>query len=100
MFSHTETVDNRLKALTSESLRVFSYIDGKIFSVFLLTWSESLDVQMSIRLSVNFSHFRISSRTIGPIPTKLEKMRRWSKGIQVSSNERPRPFPGAGDSEF
>ena len=46
----------------------------------------------SVRRSVNFSHFHLLSRTIGPISTKLGTKHPWIKVIQVCSNEGSQPF--------
>ena len=51
-------------------------------------------VCLSVRPSVCLSTFHIFiffSRTTGPISTKLGTKYPWVKGIQVCSNERPRP---------
>ena len=40
------------------------------------------------------------SRTTEPISTKLNTKHFWMKGIQVSSNEGPRPFPRGGNYEI
>ena len=59
-----------------------------------------LSVCLSVRLSVNFSNFHLLLRTTGPISTKLGTKHPWVKGIQVCSNEGPRPFPRGDNYEI
>ena len=53
----------------------------------------SLSISSSLSLSYTFHIFIFFSRTTGSISTKLGTKHLWVKGIQVSSNEGPRPFP-------
>ena len=50
-------------------------------------------VQNESDLAMLTFHVFIFSRTTGPILTKLGTRHPWVKGIQVCTNERPRPFP-------
>ena len=62
-----------------------------------------LSICLSVCLSVCLSTFHIFiffSRTTGPISTKLGTKHPWVKGIQVCSNEGPRPFPRGDDYEI
>ena len=70
----------------------FPLILLKFRSSFKLTWAESSSefFWSSVCPSVNF-HIFIFSRTTGPISTKLGTKHPWVKGIQVCSNEGPRP---------
>ena len=57
---------------------------------------------MARRLSVcvkTFHIFDFFSKT-GPISTKLGTKHLWVKGIQVSSNEEPHPFPRGDNYEI
>jgi hypothetical protein len=45
------------------------------------------------------SHFKIFSRTTGPILTRLGTNHPWVKGIQVCSKERDNPSPRGDNSE-
>ena len=47
-----------------------------------------------------FHIFIFFSRTTGPISTKLGTKHPWVKGIQVCSNEGPRPFPRGDNYEI
>ena len=44
------------------------------------------------KIKINSQLLKIFSRTTGPISTKLGTKYPWVKGIQVCSNEGPRPF--------
>ena len=48
-------------------------------------------------VKIHWRNLKIFSRTFGPISTKLGTKHPYVKGIQVSSNEGPRPFP-SGDN--
>ena len=58
------------------------------------------DHQLSVRLYINISI--IFSSITGPITvtTKLGTKHPWAKGIQVCSNEGPRPFPRGDNNEI
>ena len=45
-------------------------------------------------------YLKIFSRTTGPISTKLGTKHPWVEGIQVCSNERPRPSTRGDNSEI
>ena len=65
----------------------------------LVCFSDRLwyNVRPSVCMFVNFTHFHV--RTTGSILTKLVTMHPWTKGIQVCSNEDPRPFPRGDNCE-
>ena len=52
-------------------------------------------------IKINWQHLKIFfSRTTGPISTKLIAKHPWIMGIQICSNEVPRPFPRIDDNEI
>ena len=63
-----------------------AHLSWKLKWAFLITCCPS---SVSLLTSQIFIFF---SRTTGPISTKLETKQPWVKGIQVWSNDRPRPF--------
>ena len=65
-----------------------------------LSSSVCLSIRLSILLSLNNFFFNFFSRTTGPISTKLDTKHPWVKGIQVCSDEGPRPFPRGDNSEI
>jgi hypothetical protein len=62
-----------------------------------LFWSPV--VRASVRKSVNFYIFDFSSRTTGPILTRLGTDHVWGEGFQVCSNEGDYPSPRGDNSE-
>ena len=59
-----------------------------------------MSVSPSVCPSVNFSHFMFFSRTTEPISTKLGTKHPWVKGVQVSLNLVPNPFPRGDNYEI
>ena len=54
----------------------------------------------SKNVKLYWKYFKIFSRTIGPISTKLGTMNPWMEGIQVCSNAGPHPFPRGDNYEI
>ena len=95
-----ETVNIRMK--NKRGLHYCSYA----FICTYLQWLEPFLAHLSWRLKwaflikicsssvvVNFSHFHLLLQNHWPISTKLGAKHPWVKGIEVYSNEGPRPFP-------
>ena len=53
-----------------------------------------------IKIENILTKFKIFSRTTGPISTKFGTKHPWVKGIQIYSNEGPRPFQRADNYEI
>ena len=58
-----------------------------------------LSIFLYVCLSVNFSHFHLLQNQLSISP-KLGTKHPWVKGIQVCSNEGPRPFPRGDNYEI
>ena len=88
MYKHTFISSPELKAQVSFSDRLLSIVCSSV----------CLSVRLSICL-LTIHIFNFFSRTTGPTSTKLDRKHPWVEGIQVCSNERPRPFPRGDNSQ-
>ena len=68
--------------------------------LFWLQFVRCQSLSSSSLLSCTFHIFIIFSRTTGPISSKHSTKHSWVMGIQVCSNEGPRPFPRGDNYEL
>ena len=93
---------------------VYKYLTQSVLASFLINWQDVFTGSPEPKTQVSFSDQNLSvvcrcqkkklkiffSRTTKPISTKLGTKFPWVKGIQVCSNEGPRPFPRGDNYEI
>ena len=74
------------------------HLSRRLMWAFLIKICPLSVVVVAVVVVVNFSHFHLFCRTIGPISTKFGTKHPWVKWIQVCSNEGPRLCFSRGDN--